>query len=66
MKQLLQHEPDCTPLAPCTVCQTVAWLRTKLEAEDFNHLVEQLNRLEQPGPKRPYRKRNRPAKDAAA
>lgn len=59
MKQLLQHEADCTPLVPCNVCQVVSWLRTKLEAADFNHLVEQLEALEAPKPKRPYRQRNR-------
>jgi hypothetical protein len=59
MKQLLQHQPDCTPLHPCTVCEVVAWLRQKLAAEDFNWLVERLNELEPPASKRPYRKRTR-------
>jgi hypothetical protein len=59
MKQLLQHQPDCTPLHPCAVCELVAWLREKLDATDFAHLVERLNDLEPPASKRPYRKRNR-------
>jgi len=58
MKQLIEHQPDCTPLHPCAACELVAWLREKLEPEDFSHLVERLNELEPPASKRP-RKRNR-------
>lgn len=59
MKQLMQHEADCTPLLPCKVCGVVSWLRGKLEPSDFIKFVETLQGLEAPKPKRPYRQRNR-------
>lgn len=59
MTLFVEHGPDCTPLIPCAACELVAWLRSKLSEDDFSILVERVNNLGQPKPKRTYRRRER-------
>ena len=61
-----EHGPDCTPLIPCGACEIVAWLKSKLSAEDFASLVERVADLNEVRPKRAYRRRSSSIEPEAA
>lgn len=37
---LVDHVEGCTPLKPCISCQAAAFLKEKLQPEDFNRLLK--------------------------